>query len=31
MSCKRIGQYCLNPECDYIIKDMVELEEEKEK
>ena len=22
----RIGQYCPNPECDYIIKDWVELE-----
>lgn len=26
-SWKRIGQYCPNPRCDYIIKDMVELEE----
>ena len=28
---KRIGQYCPNPECDYIVKDFVELEEEAEK
>jgi ssDNA-binding Zn-finger/Zn-ribbon topoisomerase 1 len=25
---KRIGQYCPNPQCDYIIKDAVKLEEE---
>jgi hypothetical protein len=24
---KRIGQYCPNPACDYIIKDFVELED----
>ncbi|MPM61516.1 hypothetical protein SDC9_108376 [bioreactor metagenome] len=27
MSWKRIRQYFPNPECDYIIKDLVELEE----
>jgi len=27
---KRIGLYCPNPECDYIIKDSSELEEEEE-
>ncbi len=27
---KRIGQYCPNPACDYIVKDFVELEEETE-
>jgi hypothetical protein len=26
----RIGQYCPNPSCDYIIKDLVELKEEAE-
>ena len=25
----RIGQYCPNPDCDYIVKDSSELEEEK--
>lgn len=29
-SWKRIGQYCPNPSCDYIVKDFVELEEETE-
>ena len=24
---KRVGQYCPNPHCDYIIKDYVELED----
>jgi hypothetical protein len=24
---KRIGQYCPNPACDYILKDFVELED----
>jgi len=27
---KKIGQYCPNPTCDYIIKDFVELEGKKE-
>jgi len=25
-----IGQHCPNPDCDYIIKDLVELKEEEE-
>lgn len=28
-SWRRIRQYCPNPECDYIVKDQVELGEEK--
>ena len=27
---RRIGQYCPNPSCNYIVKDWVELEEETE-
>jgi hypothetical protein len=27
---KRIGQYCPNPACDYMVKDFVELEDETE-
>lgn len=29
-SWKRIGLYCPNPACDYIIKDLVELEDTEE-
>ncbi len=27
---RRIGQYCPDPSCDYIVKDFVELEDETE-
>jgi len=27
---KRVGQYCPNPSCDYIIKDVVELDDPEE-